>query len=65
MSWYISKDMGGDWKRASLEPLVLLIKQVAGEGKFQPDPVIPLQVEPCEQVFLEVKAAYFHSKAVN
>jgi len=42
---------GADWKYAELEPLVSFINQAIGEGRFKPDPLIPVQISPCRQTY--------------
>jgi hypothetical protein len=51
----LPKETGGDWGRAGLEPVVQLLSCALREGRYKPDPLVPLQIEPCKKVFENVK----------
>ena len=54
------QDPGDAWKFAQLESLRDLLVTAADTGRFTPDPLIPFDLEPSEQVFSGFMAHYFH-----
>ena len=57
-----NKDIGGNWSRADLEPLLQLILDAVKRETFKPDPLIPLQIEPSREVFERVKLQWLETK---
>ena len=41
----------GLWSRADLEPLLSMMKLAVEEGRYTPDPLIPMSLEPSKAVF--------------
>lgn len=46
------------WKHAGLEPVVVFIQKAIEQGQFRPDPLVPVQVEPCKAIFERVRARW-------
>lgn len=57
-SFFNAQAIGGDWAHAGLQPVVELLKEAARKGLFKPDPLIPFEVCPREDVFELVKAQW-------
>lgn len=55
-------EIGGDWSRAGLEPIVALLKEAIDQKVFTPDPLIPLQIEPSRECFERVKSQWIQSQ---
>ena len=47
-----------DWSRAGLEPILSLLQDAVTQNRFQPDPDIPLQIQPSKDCFEKVKAKF-------
>ena len=49
------------WRHADLEPLVRFIQRAIDDGVFQPDPLVPVQIEPCERAVYKARTRYLGS----
>lgn len=58
-----TKDIGDDWSRAGLEPLLELVKNAVEQKAFTPDPLIPMQIKPSREAFERVKSQWLQSQA--
>ena len=52
----------GDWARADLQPLLDLLQEAVMQGKFHPDPLVPMQIQPSREVFERVKLHWLQSQ---
>ena len=60
MSWLLlcrMQDPGQAWDHAELDELVAMMERAATDGRFCPDPLIPISKESSEEVFRAVLAA--------
>lgn len=49
------------WDRAALDSFLPLLQQAASRGLYEPDPLIPVQVAPSQQIFESYKASVLGS----
>ena len=59
----IDQDIGDDWSRAGLEPILELVRAAVRQGEFSPDPLVPIQIQPSREVFEAVKLRWLQSQA--
>ena len=48
----------GLWKHACLEDAVAFVRKAVAQGQFQPDALVPIQIEPCKAAFERVRARW-------
>ena len=49
------------WRHADLEPLVQFIQCAIDDGSFQPDPLVPVQIESCGRAVYKARDRYLGS----
>ena len=47
----LTKELADDWGHAQLEPLLAMIQRAAALGYFKPDPLIPISIQPSQEIF--------------
>ena len=57
------QDIGGDWSRAGLQPVLDLLRDAVKQGAFTPDPLIPLQIEPSPEIFDQMKTQWLQTQS--
>ena len=57
------QDIGGDWSRAGLQPVLDLLRDAVKQGAFTPDPLIPLQIEPSPEIFDRMKTQWLQTQS--